>query len=98
MFMKFESIIILSIFLLAYSRIVESLVNTTTTISTTIQTQEINKPFYASCKTNEECGSKSCVKNKCLPKTCRNDLDCIRAGLRDTFCKRRGIHIFASEW
>ncbi|RNA43959.1 hypothetical protein BpHYR1_031261 [Brachionus plicatilis] len=57
-----------------------------------------NKMNYESCKANEECRSRNCVKGKCAPLKCRNDKTCLEAGLFDHYCRRRGFfRIFRAE-
>ena len=49
------------------------------------------------CDANEECQSGNCRKGNCAPLLCRNDKACIKAGLKDHYCRRRGPKIFESE-
>ena len=50
------------------------------------------------CDANEECQSTNCHKGNCAPLKCRNDKTCIKAGLKDHYCRRRTIFkVFASE-
>ena len=56
-----------------------------------------NKQNMEVCNANEECSSRSCVKGRCKPLKCRNDKTCIKAGLRDHYCRRRGLRIVATE-
>lgn len=52
---------------------------------------------YQACARNEDCLSKNCSGSRCAPLRCRNDKACLKAGLFDHYCRRRGPKIFASE-
>lgn len=64
-------------------------------VSTTlINCQGLN---FEECRSNRDCKSKSCRKGRCAQLTCRNDKACLKAGLFDQYCRRRGPKIFRSE-
>jgi hypothetical protein len=49
------------------------------------------------CSRSAECASRNCKRNRCAPLRCRNDRACLRAGLFDHYCRRRGPKVFSSE-
>lgn len=52
---------------------------------------------YQPCQTNQDCRSGYCRGGRCGTATCRNDKACLKAGLYDHYCRRRGPKIFRSE-
>lgn len=52
---------------------------------------------FQACQTNRDCRSNKCQNGRCAQVTCRNDKACLKAGLFDHYCRRRGPKIFRSE-